>query len=252
MLIVKEELAELIKNYGIKMVWFDGCWEKPYSRENSIDLNQYLRNQSPNLIINNRIESPQLLSGDPKGDYATPEQQIGSYDTVHPWETCMTLGNQWAYRPNEKYKSFPEVLNILIETVTGDGNLLLNVGPDDTGRIPDGQQKLLRSLGDWLAKYGQSVYGTRGGPFRNGKWGGSTRKDNAIYVNVIDWGTGEIRLPSLPAKVLRTRVLQKGPKVVCTSNSEGLTLKLTGAKPAEPTTIRIDIDKNAWSLGTLN
>lgn len=248
---VKKQVAELISRYGIKMVWFDGQWEKPYTREDSVDLNRYLRKLDPDLIINNRIESSGLLPDDPHGDYRTPEQEVGSYDVEHPWETCMTLGDQWAYRPGEKYKSFADVLKILIETVTGDGNLLLNVGPDSTGQIPKGQVALLLQLGDWLHLYGESVYGTRGGPYRNGAWGGATRKGRSVYVHVLDWGTGEIHLPALPAKIVHTRVLQTGVGVSCTSSPDGLVLKLTGAKPAEPTTVRLDLDRDAWSLGTI-
>jgi len=251
MSIVKAEVTELVERYGIRMVWFDGQWEQPYTRELSIDLNNYLRRLAPTLVINDRINSTKLQAGDPRGDYATPEQQVGSYNTSAPWETCMTLGDQWAYRPNEQYKSFPQILRVLIQTVTGDGNLLLNVGPDETGTIPLGQQKLLLALGGWLSKYGSSVYGTRGGPYRNGAWGGTTRKGKTIYVHVLDWGNGEVHLPVLPAKIVRTRVLQRGVKVTCSSDSGGLTLKLTSLPTNEPTTIKLDLDRDAWSLGTV-
>ncbi len=251
MMIVREEVAELIKNYGIKMVWFDGQWEKPYTRDDSIGLNNYLRGLSPDLIINDRVNSPKLQPGDPVGDYKTPEQTIGSYNTQEPWETCMTLGDQWAYRPNDHYKTVPQILKVLIQTVTGDGNLLLNVGPDETGRIPAIQQKLLTGLGDWVGKYGQSIYGTRGGPFKNGEWGGTTRKGKTVYVHILNWGNGEIQLPSLPARITKSRVLQKGIQVICVNSPTGLTLKLKGNPPSEPTTLRIDLDKDAWSLGTI-
>lgn len=251
MLIVKEEVTELIKNYGIKMLWFDGQWESPYTREESIDLNNYLRRLDPSLVINDRINSSDLLAGDPRGDYLTPEQRVGSFNTSVTWETCMTLGDQWAYRPNEVYKTFPQILKVLIETVTGDGNLLLNVGPDPTGRIPLGQQELLTSLGKWLAKYGSSVYGTRGGPYPNGAWGGSTRKGKTVFIHVLDWSQGELHLPPLPCRITQCKVLQKDVTVNYENTAKGLILKLTGQLPTEPTTIRLTLDKQAWDLGTL-
>jgi alpha-L-fucosidase len=249
---VKTEVSELVKNYGIRMIWFVGQWEAPYTREYSIDLNHYLRQLSPGLIINDRINSTKLLPDDPKGDYRTPEQEVGSYDTSSPWETCMTLGDQWAYRPHDHYKTIPQILKVLVQTVTGDGNLLLNVGPDETGQIVNEQKELLLGLGSWLGKYGVSVYGTRGGPYRNGNWGGTTRKGKSVYFHVLDWGNGEIRLPSLPAKILRYGVLQPGVRVACSSDHDGLTLKLSSPTPSEPTTVKVDLDQDAWSLGTIN
>lgn len=126
-------------------------------------------------MINNRVESQDLGREDPRGDYLTPEQQVGSYNTEHAWETCMTLGDQWAYRSNENYKSLPQVLKILVQTVTGDGNLLLNVGPDATAD-PTEQQRLLLGMGTWLKTAGEGIYRTRGGPYHNGDSG---RKDLA-------------------------------------------------------------------------
>ncbi|MDR3690203.1 MAG: alpha-L-fucosidase [Fimbriimonas sp.] len=248
---VKAELAQLISDYHIKMVWFDGQWEAPYTRDDSISLNRYLRAMAPNLIINNRINSTKLEPADPHGDYGTPEQEVGAYNVDTPWETCMTLGDQWAFRPHDHYKSVDQVIDVLIETVTGDGNLLLNVGPDSTGQIIPEQKALLVGLGDWVHKYGQSIYGTRGGPYRNGKWGGATRKGRTIYFQVLKWTDGKVTLPALPAKIRSCRALQPNVHVRCESTAEGLTLSVDGPVPAEPTTVRVDIDKDAWSLGTI-
>lgn len=249
--VVRAEVTELVRKYGLKMVWFDGQWESPYTREMSVEFNQYLRKQFPKLIINDRINSSDLRADDPKGDYLTPEQRVGSYNTDTPWETCMTLGDQWAYKPGDRYKSLSQILTILIQTVTGDGNLLLNVGPNERGQIPDEQRALLTGMGDWLSKYGASVYGTRGGPYVNGPWGGTTRKGKTVYFHVLNWGSGEVKLPRLPAKIVSTRTLQRGVDASVSWTSDGLTLKLNGPIPSEPTTIRVDLDQDAWGLGNI-
>ncbi|CAN5669389.1 hypothetical protein BH11ARM2_BH11ARM2_00710 [soil metagenome] len=248
---MEAQLSELMDRYGAKMVWFDGNWEAPYTRDDSLSLIRFLRGKYPKLILNNRIDSTKLLPDDPHGDYRTPEQVVGSYDTEHPWETCMTLGDQWAYKPNDHYKTPARVIEVLLQTVTGDGNLLLNVGPDSTGRITAEQQAILEKVGEWTSKYGESIYGTRGGPYRNGAWGGTTRKSKTIYVQVTNWGNGEIDLPPLPAKIVSKRVLQKGVEVETTSDASGLKLKLKSSLPTGPTTIQLDLDRNAWSLGTI-
>ena len=94
---------------------------------------------------------------------------------------------------------------MLVSCATGDGNLLLNVGPLPTGEIAADQQEVLRQMGRWLAKYGESIYATRGGPLRNGDWGGATFRDKTIYLHVLKWSGDRLQLPPLKAKVLQRR-----------------------------------------------
>jgi hypothetical protein len=75
----------------------------------------------PDLVINNRTGHP--------GDYDTPEQRIGGFQIDRPWETCMTICQQWAWKPDDRMKSLEECLHTLLRTAGGDGNLLFNVGP---------------------------------------------------------------------------------------------------------------------------
>ncbi|MBS1705259.1 MAG: alpha-L-fucosidase [Armatimonadetes bacterium] len=250
MKVVAEQVSELIDRYGVKMIWFDGQWEAPYTRTYSVALNQMLRKKAPGLVINNRINSRDLQPGDPRGDYGTPEQEIGAYDTSKPWETCMTMGDQWAFRPGDHYKSAAKVIEVLIRTVTGDGNLLLNVGPMPNGEIPPEQITILKALGKWTSAHGESIYGTRGGPYKNAQWGGTTRKGKAIYFHVLDWGSGTIQLPPLPAKIRKVTVQAGVGKVTLENSAEHLTV--TGEQSSGgPALIRVDIDRDAWGLGTL-
>ena len=69
------------------------------------------------------------------GDYDTPEQRIGSFQIDRPWETCMTIARQWAWKPNDEVKSLEQSLHGLIRTAGGDGNLLFNVGPKSDGTL---------------------------------------------------------------------------------------------------------------------
>lgn len=70
----------------------------------------------------------------------------------------------------------------------GDGNILLNVGPQPDGEINAEQVGCLRKVGAWVAENEESIYGTRGGPYKPGKWGGSTRRENTIYLHILNWG----------------------------------------------------------------
>lgn len=193
---MKKHLDELMTRYRIELLWFDGQWEPPWNPDRAADLLAYCMTKSPKLVINNRV-GPAKPGTEPGylGDYLTPEQHIGAFDTVRPWETCMTLGEQWSYRAGDKYKSEDRLIEILSQVVCGDGNFLINVGPTPEGRIPDEQQRLLRAMGAWLRVHGEAVYATRGGPVPPGDFGGTTYTKDAIYVHIRRTGRGVVDLP---------------------------------------------------------
>lgn len=214
---LKAQLAELVKGYGpLGILWFDGEWEKPWTVERGVDLYGYLRKLQPSLLINNRISKSRAgmagtsRAGEFAGDYDTPEQRIGNYQDARPWETCMTICRQWAWKPDDTMKSLDECLRSLVRTAGGDGNLLFNVGPMPTGEIEPRQVARLREMGAWLAKHGESVYGTRGGPFKPANHVVSTRSGNRIFVHILGWPADSLSLPAIPAKIVGSRVLGGG------------------------------------------
>ena len=85
-----------------------------------------------------------------RGAIETPEQRIPDKPIPSPWEACITMGDQWQYRPtNETYKNGGDLIRKIIEIRSKGGNLLLNIGPDDEGKIPDIQKGYLNELGLW-------------------------------------------------------------------------------------------------------
>jgi alpha-L-fucosidase len=212
--LMQGHLRELLGNYGrIDLLWFDtDGGPAPWDQDATYRL---VRSLQPRVIINNRLdmgsmEDYKAQNIGPDADYQTPEQRVGAFDDIRPWETCMTLGKQWSWKPQDSIKTFEECLRILVQCVAGDGNLLLNVGPMPNGEIEPRQVKVLKQMGEWLAKYGESVYGTRGGPFRNGAWGGATRKGNAVYLHILKWDGNELRLPALKAKIVSANAITGG------------------------------------------
>jgi len=186
------QLREICTNYGrVDILWFDGL-DSPRQLWGDTPEKSFmmLRTLQPDIILNNRGGLP--------GDLDTPEQRIGGFNRERPWETCMTICRQWAWKPNDDMKSLKQCLQTLLYTVGGDGNLLFNVGPMPDGQIEPRQVQRLREMGDWLKKYGDGVYGTRGGPFKPGKWGASTCKDSKIYLYVMNWPEeGPLLLPAV-------------------------------------------------------
>jgi alpha-L-fucosidase len=198
---MKQQLRELVIDYGTEILWFDGEWEDPWTHEMGMELYAWARDLNNDLLINNRVDKGRAgmegVSASDRfaGDFETPEQRVGNYNPVTPWETCMTICRQWAWKPNDKLKSLQECIHTLVRTAGGDGNLLLNVGPMPDGRFEQRQIDRLHEIGDWLKQYGDTIYGTRGGPVPPQHWGVTTSKDNRVFVHVLDSQSEVILLP---------------------------------------------------------
>ena len=250
-------MEELLGKYGpFNVMWFDGEWEEPWSRERGIRLYNHVRGLQPDILVNNRVgKGRQGMEGTTKegypGDFDTPEQEIGAFNRERPWETCMTIGTQWAWKPDDNIKSLKECLQTLIRTAGGDGNLLFNVGPMPDGRIAPEQAQRLRDMGAWLAKYGESIYATRGGPYMPGDWGVATCKSDTIYVHVFEWGQDGVVLPPLGWMVVSARTLTGGP-VTMTQGADAIVLTVPEANRHDiDTIIALEIDGNAEEIAPI-
>jgi alpha-L-fucosidase len=232
------QVRELLTNYGrIDGFWFD-LGGKPEDWD-TVRLFKMMRTLQPWLIINNRCGLP--------GDFDTPEQRLGRFQLDRPWETCMTLGTQWAWKPDDKIKSLKECIDVLVTCAGRNGNLALNTGPMPDGRIELRQAQRFREIGHWLRKYGESIYGTRGGPF----WGlgcVSTRKENTVFVHVLKWYGDQVLLPAIPHEVLSHSVLTGGTASV-TQSEEGLEINVPLEHRQElDTIIALQLDRPASEL----
>ena len=254
---LKNQTKEIIDNYGpLGIMWFDGEWEKPWTREYGNEIYDYLKKIQPNLVINNRASKGRHgMAGITKeshlnaGDYDTPEQQIGGFNRERPWETCMTICRQWAWKPDDRMKSAKECIQTLLHTVGGDGNLLFNVGPMPDGRIEPRQVKRLKEMGAWLEKYGDGVYATRGGPFKPGKWGASTCKDSKVYLYVMNWpADNKLMLPSISQKITSYCALSSG-RVVVKQSKDSIEIQLPPVDQDEiATVIELTVDGKAFDI----
>jgi alpha-L-fucosidase len=219
-------MRELCTNYGqVDIIFFDGLRGKAEDWD-SKPLFKMIRKLQPDIVINNR--------GGLQGDYDTPEQRVGEFSRDFPWETNMTICEQWAWKTGDRLKSLKECIQALVATVGGDGNFLFNVGPMPTGKIEPRQVTRLKEMGDWLHKYGEGIYGTRGGPFKSGTWGTSTHRDNRIYIHLFNLYTGEFTLPPIPRKIIGSSLLTSG-EVQVNQSAEGI-------KVTVPEQYRSDID----------
>ncbi len=212
------QIQELCERYRPDGIWFDGGWEHSPEEWRSQELFQLIRQILPEAIINDRAGLP--------GDYSTPEQEVGTFNPNRAWESCITLGTQWSWKPNDRIKSLKQSLQLLIRCAGGDGNLLLNIGPTPEGEIEDRQARILRGMGAWLAKYGESIFGTRGGPFMPGYWGASTYKDNIIYLHIFNWDDDKLEFPPIDRKILKSLALTGG-KTQVVQGDRGITVRMS-------------------------
>ncbi|GIZ09744.1 alpha-L-fucosidase [Flavobacterium sp. UMI-01] len=168
----KRQIDELIAKYSpIDVMFFDSF--------KIGDIAQYVHTKDPNIMVT-------------RGEIKTPEQKIPDTAMPGPWETCMTMGTQWAYKPtNEVYKSGKEVINKLIEIRAKGGNFLLNIGPKPNGEIPIEQEERLREMALWMFVNNEGVKNVRSLP-------GLIKDGNMWFTKGNDGKTAYIFLTNEP------------------------------------------------------
>ncbi len=241
---LKQQVTELCSKYGrLDILWFDGLAKsaKDYDGEGLVKI---IRGLQPMIVINNRTGLPE--------DHDTPEQRVGKYQDNRPWESCITICRQWAWKPDDDMKSLQECLRTLVLCAGGDGNLLFNVGPMPDGRIEPRQVERLKEMGAWLVKNGESIYGTRGGPWKPTKAIASTRKGNTIFLHVFKWVGDQIALPNISASVTSAQILG-GVKASFQQEGDMLVVEVPPAQRDEiDTVIRLELDRSAMDLAALS
>ena len=215
------QIEELITKYGpLVTIWND---VPQMFQGRGVKTIKLARTLQPSILVNNR-------TGD-GGDYDTPEQEVGAFKMDRPWESCMTISahDQWAWGgPKDGVKSLADCIRMLVCCAGGDGNMLLNIGPEPTGAIEDCQINRLKDIGAWMAKYGDSIYGTRGGPYQPAKHLACTRKGDTVYLHILAWPHDVLTLPPLPAKIVETSVLTGGTAQV-SQTDEGIEISVPKA-----------------------
>jgi alpha-L-fucosidase len=244
----------LITGYGpLVGIWFDV--PQRFDRARGERVIRFVRTLQPDLLVNNRTGAP--------GDFDTPEQTIGRCQFERPWESCITLGTQWSWMPNDSLKPYADALRLLVACAVGDGNLALNTNPMPDGRIEPRQVESFRQIGRWLKQYGESIYRTRGGPFvapGGGRieahgdtlampagpwWGGSTRQGNAIYLHILRWPAETITLPAIKPRIVKHSVLTGGEATVRQTDA-GIGISVPAdQRDATDTIVKLELDASA-------
>jgi alpha-L-fucosidase len=244
---VRGHVAELLKGYGpLSTIWFDYSDE---SRQGAAwgagRLMADMREAQPAILVNNR-----LFFGleNKNGDYGTPEKYVPP--TGLPgmdWEVNHTLNESYGYSAHDaNWKDTPTVVRLLSDIVSKGGNLLLNIGPDERGRVPEQAAAALRGVGAWMRINGESIYGTTASPFERLPWGRATQKPGVLYLHVWEWPKDGMLEVRMTGRVRSARLLgaegslPAGPSPVA---GRGLMIELpTVAADAVVPVVRLDLE----------
>ena len=175
---VHGQIEELMTGYGsIDILWLDAGQVRPPEQDIQMDrLVAMARSHQPKLIVVDRTV------GGRHENYRTPEQEVPDKPLPFVWETCMTMGDQWSFKPNDSYKSTRKLIHLLVDIVAKGGNFLLNIGPQPDGELPPVAVSRLKEIGEWMNLNGEAIYGTRPiPPYKDGQTA-FTRRGKTIYA----------------------------------------------------------------------
>jgi alpha-L-fucosidase len=242
------QLKELLTGYGpIGGIWFDGWWDKPDADWRLAKTYSLIHELQPAALVgSNHHRRPfpgedfQMFEKDLPGQKTSSFNQDSEIGTL-PLEMCETMNGAWGFNLlDTRYKSTKDLLQLLVRAAGLDSNLLLNVGPMPDGRIQPEFTSRLREMGEWLARNGESIYGTRRGPLSPRAWGVTTRKGDKVYVHLLDWEDEALIIPRLPNVVKKAYRLTDNTPISVTSAPDGLSLKVGTARDPLDTVIVLE------------
>lgn len=230
------QVRELCTNYGrLDLLWFDFSYDDMRGeRWGATRLMEMVRELQPDVIVNNRLEvsgegmgSLAACAPNPyHGDFVTPEQIVpprgllDAHGDPLAWEACVTMNDHWGYcAADRRWKPAGLVVRKLVECVSKGGNLILNVGPDARGRVPEACARELREVGRWLRDNGEAVFGcgpAAGGPVAAEKpeVGRITRRADTYYLHLMEGSIGPVPLPGIPPeRIASVRRVADGAEV---------------------------------------
>jgi alpha-L-fucosidase len=221
------QVEELVRDYGmLDIMWFDYSFDD-YSGEKwkARELLEMVHKYQPDILVDNRLTANagtkttgRMISA--FGDFETPEQGIpdeglvDKYGNPIPWETCLTLHNNWGYHQfDSDWKSPGLIVHSLVNCVSKNGNLLLNVGPDARGRIPAESVRILKEVGRWMNNNSESIYGCGSSELDKPDWGRYTQKGNSLYAHWLYPVVGHINIKGIGDSAGRVYLVSSGAEL---------------------------------------
>ena len=244
---MKNQVRELLSNYGeISIIWFDfsfpGKNGKGRNDWDSEGLLKLARSLQPGIIIDDRLDLKDVEGG---WDFTTPEQvKVAKWPEYNgkkvPWETCQTFSGSWGYyRDETTWKSPAQLIELLVESVSKGGNLLLNVGPTARGTFDYRAQERLASMGNWMKYNSRSVYFCTEAPSEFTAPANTLLTYNPVtkrlYIHLLVYPMGSMTLENMADKVRYIQFLHDASEIRYSTGSNeqknNLNLQLPVLKP---------------------
>ena len=227
---MKQQVKELVENYApVRAIWLDGHWDH---QKDSIPFDwrmpefyEYIHSLSPECLIGNNHhiapiegEDFQMFERDLPGrnTHGYADNQVVS-DNL-PLEMCQTMNHSWGYTVSDlDYKSVGELVQTLAKAVSMNANLLLNIGPQPDGRLPQAALDRLAGIGEWMRVNGKSIRGCGPGPFAEQSWGVSTAPlwgGKTFYIHVFKTDGPILEIPlSSKLRVRKAALMKDGTEL---------------------------------------
>jgi len=231
------QIEELLTQYGdVGIVWFDTPGDS--SAEDARSFVRWVEKLQPNAMVSSRV-------GHGLGDFITFGD--GQVPTVpingKPWEAIFTHNDSWGYSVFDRnFKSTTELLQLLSTVASKGGNLMLNIGPDGLGRLPEPSVQRFRKVGEWLQVNGEAIYGTRESPVGEVPWGAITHRPGSLYLHIFERPrSGRLIVPNWTAKADRAVTVDGGVELEVDHDGSDLFVRLPELLPDERNTVvRVD------------
>ncbi|MFV0312576.1 MAG: alpha-L-fucosidase [Dysgonomonas sp.] len=241
---MKAQLTELLTNYEIAGIWFDGHWDQTED-ENRTDhtthvdwhypeIYELIHTLRPGCLVANNHHLPPFAGEDYQiFERDVPGENKSGYSGQEvsrlPLETCETINGAWGFNiTDDKFKSTKDLLHLLIRTAGTGANLLLNVGPMPNGQIQPECIQRLQEMGEWMDSYGYTIYGTQQGFVKPQAWGAVTKNGKTYYIHILDKDTKSITLNIPDIKSAKWINLQAQPEWKKDKKTGDVTFTLTG------------------------
>ena len=211
-------VEQLLTEYGkIDILWLDYTSRFKTSSEWAPErLTEMIYRLQPDILLNDRLSYDKAAW---LGDFLTPEiavpnQPVSVRGQFMPWETCMTLNDHWGYyRGDHNFKPWQTVATALMNCVSQNGNLLMNIGPDSNGELPEETRRILAELADWNKNAELAWRGAGIAQFTPPAGTLYTWKDGTLYLYLMQKPMGDILLPGLRGKIKNATLLRDGSPV---------------------------------------
>lgn len=215
------QVRELLTNYGkIDYLWFDFSYGQEnwgWAKGKSVDdwqsekLEKMILELQPDIVLNDRLD---LGRGVTTPEQYQPTEILKKDGQPIIWEACQTLNGSWGYdRDNLDWESPEMLVKMLVDTVSKNGNLLLNVGPNGRGEFDPRSITSLKNIGEWMRLHSRSIYGAKNSEYEAPVDCRYTQKGNRLYLHIFSWPFRHIHLEGLSGKIEYVQMLNDASEV---------------------------------------